>query len=572
MNLCTGDFLDIFKYFDKQGDGVISIEEFFETIFGNFDENVTIKNKNSQFLEEKMVDINEKNDKTDRENVFETITLMKKYSNLKTKPIFEYFQIFEEKKQETIDFSDFLNLLERMDFLITRGEAKKVFDSIAKNENNEDKNTIQWMNFYDCLTETVEKEEIKKEIIRHLKENNLSLRDFFQNYDINHDNSLNFEEFKKVFNEIIPELSFIDVYEIFIDIDKTKDNKISYEELEKFLISAQTLITLDEVDLESDIKFLMNFLRKSLQNKKMSIRNYFEDFIELEQKDISIVEFKDILKKINSTLNDKEIEIIVNYFASFNNNDENFIDFTLFYLFIECRVDFFTVFFYYHEFKRLTYNDFDYIFMIADTNNDSKLSLSEYNNFLKEIKIEDMKISHYVEVFYFLAETNQNYISKNKLRFFLENFDETQKIIDKKKERISFVQNYQNIQFQNLKNDKNAVKKYMFFKFSDVLPFLMDLNLFIKKEFKNKKEFEDKLREIFEEHLKENYFVSKIQFKLKLLKFHSFFNPMKLNKIIEILNSPKNGNNCDLEEFFYLVANFEEIFYSKLNIDQKIVN
>lgn len=584
LNLSTSDCLDIFRYFDKRGDGSISIQDFFEALF---EEKPSKLNKSSAFmplLDSKSVgnfDENEDSDeKINREKAFELITIMKKYAKLKSRHIYDYFKIFEEKHQKTIDFNQFLSLLEKMEFLITRSEAKHVFDVLLANSTSDiPENEILWTDFYDCLTETVDLEEFKKEILRHLERSRINLESFFKNFDLNQNGTLSFQEFKMMLNEMIPELNFVDIYEVFLSLDKTKDDAISYEEFEAFLFYSKNSYSIENpmnINMKSDIKFLMNCLRKSALRSETGLKGYFEDYLMVDQTVFSFAEFKNIILEINSSINNEEFECILNYFLQFQTValNENFLDFTLFYLFLDCPVDFFSVFYEYHELKKKSGFDFEYIFSLVDLNEDGKLDILEYNNFLKKINIEQMNIKHYVEVYYFLTDPNQNYISKLKLHFFLENFEESQEIVGKKAENISTLyDNVQEITFQKIKNDKNSLKKYFFFKFSDVFPFLMDLNYFIKKEFESVLKFEEKIKQIFSDFLiDQNPYISKIQFKLRLLKLHSFFNPLKLNKTLEILNNPKNNNTCDLEEFLFLVKNFEEIFYSKLNLEKKIVN
>ena len=578
LTLCVGDFLDVFRYFDRQGTGNISLEAFYEALFGNKSQKLKpiLSNSKPQLLEGKTITIIDEEDqinqeRSENEKVFELITSMKKYSKLKTTPIYDYFKIYEDRKQEEIDFVEFLNLLEKLNFLITRGEAKKVFDFLAKSNGT---HKIRWTLFYDCLTESVDLEEIKRSILKHLEENKINLRDFYRNYDLNHDGTLSFEEFKLFLNEMIPELNFVDIYELFLDIDRTKDEKISYEEFERFLLGLNHSYAIFDLDLKSDIKFLMNFLRKSLKSRNLQAKLFFEDYIDLNQSEVPVKFFKKVLKQMNSTIKEDEIELIVEYFGTSKEKEENAVsfDFTLFYLFIDCPVDFFLFFHAFYDYIRNSNSNFDYLFVLADLDEDSKLSIKEYNNFLKEIKIKDMNLRDYTDIFYFLAEKHENFIPKEKLRLFLEDFEQTGQIFEKKQEKTAiFEENLKIFSFQALKNDKQAAKKYVFFKFSETLPFLLEMNEFLGKDFKNLREFEEKIYEAFEDLTeKKDFLVSKVQFKLRLVKFHGFFTPMKISQFIEILNDKKT-NKCDLEEFLFLLRNFEEVFYSKLTKDEKIV-
>lgn len=569
LNLCKGDYLDIFRYFDKENKGFISIEDFYNVLFSN--------NTNTNLLEGKSMIIDENIEKSEdrliREQVFGLITSMKKYTKLKKTPIITFFNNFELQRKETIDFNEFLALLERMEFSLTKGESKKVFDYLSQNEVN--KARVKWGLFYDCLTETVDIAGIKKEIMRNVQENKVNLKDFYKRYDLNQDMRLSFEEFKLFLKELIPELNFIDIYEIFIDIDKTKDDKISYEEFEYFLLSATNFYTISDEALKSDIKFLMNYLRKGLKLKGLSPRLFFEEYLDLEQSEMSVIEFKRVIKQMNSGLKDEEIDLIRDYFQLYQENEDyNYIDYTLFYLFVDCPVDFFIIFYMYHEYLRFTRNNFDYLFLLADLDEDLKLSIQEYNNFLKEINIKEINLHVYIENFYYLADKKENYIGKERLRLLLENFVESQNVLQRKIDKnYIFEENLEKLTFQLVKNDKLGAKKYIFFKFSEVLPFLMEMSVFLRKSFKDIKDFKGKILEIFDD-LTQNKtitMVSKIQFKIRLLKLDSFFTPMKINKMIEILNY-KERNECDLEEFIFLMENFEEIFYSKLNKEEKIVN
>ncbi len=609
LNLNTGDFLDVFRYFDHDSKGSISIEEFFEVLFGK---NTDKTEKKSEYLLEgkSMVFYEEKEGKSDkkegkydkkerkkreREKIFELITNMKKY---KKNDVYRFFEEFEEKHQETIDFVEFSNLMEKMQFLITRGEAKQLFDFFAKNndkmdkkngengknnkknEKNSKKNekksiekTIDWSVFYDVLTETVDLESIKREILLQIQQKKLNLRDFFTIYDVNHDNSLKFSEFKLVLSQMIPELNFIDIYELFMEIDKTNDDKISYEEFERFLLSSNTFYTITDEKLENDIKFLVNFLRKSLKNqKKVKAKEFFQEFTDVYQREISVNEFEKIVIKMNSSLKSEEICVISTFFKNFNKfNEKNAVKFMIFCEFLDFPVDFFGFYYDFHDYLRNSNTNYDYLFQLADLDEDSKLSGEEFHIFLKEIQIKDINLINFKEIFLFLSEKNENFITKVNLQEFLENFEEKcMSFIDKKK--IIADINVEKIDFQSIKHDKIAVKKLIFFKFSEVLPFLLEFHQFILKEFREFSVFEGKMHELFEDLLLNNNssLVSKIQFKLRLLKFHAFFTGIKINKTIEILNREKSGN-CDLEEFLYLMANFEEIFYSRLNKDEKIV-
>ena len=294
LSLCVGDFLDVFRHFDIRGVGSISIESFYETLFGKRNSK-SVTFEKPQLLEGKTVQlIEDYNEQKENEKVFELLTSMKKYAKLKTIPIHTFYKFFEDNKQEDIDFSEFLNLLERMDFLITRGESKKVFDFLGRSEMLPGKKTIKWTMFYDFLTESIDIKAIKKAILSHLQENRIDLREFYNNYDQNKDGTLNFEEFKLFLNEMIPELNFIDIYELYLDIDKTRDDKISYEEFERFLLGKMNSYALFDTDLRSDIKFVMNFLRKSLKNKNMSPRLFFESYIELDQNEIPVKYFQKV--------------------------------------------------------------------------------------------------------------------------------------------------------------------------------------------------------------------------------------------------------------------------------------
>ena len=510
LNLCVGDFLDVFRHFDTNGTGSISMEEFYDTLFQNTQKANPSRTKEF-ILEGKTIEIKddlgseEQGERFEREKIFELLTTMKKYCKLKTIPISSYFKRFEEKNQENIDFIEFLNLLEKMDFMVTRTEAKKIFEFLSEDQENE-KDKVKWQIFYDCLTETVDVEAIKKEILGHLEKNQINFKDFFKNYDLNGNGKLNFEEFKHFLNEMIPELNFIDIYELFMEIDKSKDDNISYEEFERFLLtSTRQFFSEYDTNLQSDIKFLMNFLRSSIKKKKMSASIYFEDFLELDQTKILVEDFKKIVKQINSSIKEEEIQILLNYFQEDKgDNNDSYIDFLLFFLFLDCSVDFFAIYHAYYEHKYNSNSEFDYIFLIADADEDLKLSVHEYNNFLKAIQIKDINIKKYNEIFYFLAEKNENYIYKEKLKLYLENFEDTKQMKHNVEKNIIFEGNIDKISFQSIKHDKIACKKYIFFKFSEGLPFLAELHQFIRKTFIDFKTFEDKLYDLFEDFIKNN--------------------------------------------------------------------
>ena len=277
---------------------------------------------------------------------------------------------------------------------------------------------------------------------------------------------------------------------------------------------------------------------------------------------------------MNPTITDEESDLVLEYFgASENPKDKTLnFDYILFYLFLDCKVDFFSIFHAYHEHQRTSNSDFDYLFALADLDEDQKLSQKEYNNFLKEIKVKEIHVKEYTEIFYFLAEKKENFIAKTKLRMFLEDFEETFENSQKKTDKKGvFEENLHDFSFQALKNDKIAAKKYIFFKYADVLPFLVETSSFIIKEFKNPRIFEEKIFELFVDlTAKKDFEISKVQFKLRLVKFHDFFSPMRISKFVDILNNKKT-NKCDVEEFLFLLQNFEEVFHSKFNKDDKIV-
>ena len=72
-----------------------------------------------------------------------------------------------------------------------------------------------------------------------LEQQQISLLQLFQMFDTDHSNSINQQEFLKMFNQMNLDIHPHQIIELFKDIDHSNNNSISYNELINYISNAQ---------------------------------------------------------------------------------------------------------------------------------------------------------------------------------------------------------------------------------------------------------------------------------------------------------------------------------------------
>ncbi|CAD8144291.1 unnamed protein product [Paramecium octaurelia] len=226
--------------------------------------------------------------------------------------VFVQFQKYDKDEGGSLDFSEFFTFLIQLDPKLTGKEIKLLFEKMDINKDE----TIGFEEFkriffdYDYV-----KEDFAERIIIDLREiiraNNLKVEDIFAKYDKDQMGDLDYEEFSFMIKEIAKDIKDDDIQAIFAKFDTNNDRTINIDEFREQLIVKQ-----DTQKYQIKENLIQNFikdLRRIVADNKIDIELIFKNFAKSMREEMNQTEFSKLCLVIDRRLKPYEREQIFKY-------------------------------------------------------------------------------------------------------------------------------------------------------------------------------------------------------------------------------------------------------------------
>ncbi|CAD8144176.1 unnamed protein product [Paramecium pentaurelia] len=237
--------------------------------------------------------------------------------------VFEQFQKYDKDSGGSLDFLEFFSFLIQLDPRLSGKEIKLLFDKMDINQDQ----SIGYEEFkkiffdYDYV-----KEDFAERIIIDLREiiraNNLQVEEIFAKYDKDQMGDLDFEEFSFMIKEIAKDIKDDDIQAIFDKFDTNNDRNINIDEFrDKLIVKKESQKNQIQENL---IQNFVKELRRIVIENKIDIQLIFKNFAKSMRDEMNQTEFSKLCSVIDRRLKPFEREYIFKYL---NLNDRDGITF-----------------------------------------------------------------------------------------------------------------------------------------------------------------------------------------------------------------------------------------------------
>ncbi|CAD8210364.1 unnamed protein product [Paramecium pentaurelia] len=236
-----------FNKYDIDKEGNLDFNEFFQFIL-KIDPSIT-SNETSKlfnFLDQQKkqkINLNEfqilfsGNDFSDLKNFAQRIIqdLKEIIANNKLN-VDQIFHFYDEDKEGDLKLDEFSNLILRIAPALKPKEILIVFTEFDKDNNNsisleEFKKIIcpQGQNY-----EKLKLQKLQQELVKQIKNKNLTIENIFKTFNISKTNKMNYEEFATLCRDLVKVITDNEIQQVFKTADKNQDQFIRYEEFINF--------------------------------------------------------------------------------------------------------------------------------------------------------------------------------------------------------------------------------------------------------------------------------------------------------------------------------------------------